>query len=225
MLVVILGVVLSTLHQSSLGSLLIIQPAKLYPLWWTPLLPLLFFISAVGIGLSMIILESSLSSRYFKLGLETHLLTKLALAIPFVMGLYLVVRFTQLTLTNDLGYLFTSGMMSVLFWAEIFIGVVLPIILFSIKKVRQSPKGLLAGAVLLLFGMILNRFDVSWLAVKHPDPLSYVPTFMGNVTYIPSLPEVLISVGIFAFGILAFGLAVKYLPVFEAEHTREQTST
>ena len=65
--------------------------------------------------------------------------------------------------------------------------------------------------------MILNRFNVSWFAVKHPDPLTYMPTFMGNVHYIPSLPEVLVSVGIFSAGILAFGLAVKYLPVFEEE--------
>ncbi len=214
---VILGVVLSTLHQSSLGSLLLIQPAKLYPLWWTPILPILFFISAVSIGLSMIILESSLSSRYFHRGLEVHLLEKLAGVIPIVLGIYLVVKFGQLAISGNLKYLFTSGLMSFLFWAEILVGAVFPLVFFSFKKIRQSPNGLLFGAVILLLGMILNRFNVSWLAVKHPDPLSYLPTFMGNVTYVPSLPEVLLSVGIFSFGILAFGLAAKYLPVFEAE--------
>jgi Ni/Fe-hydrogenase subunit HybB-like protein len=214
---VILGVVLSTLHQSSLGSLLLIQPAKLYPLWWTPILPVLFFISAVSIGLSMIILESSLSSRYFNRGLEVHLLEKIARAIPIVLGIYLVVKFGQLAISGNLKYLFTSGLMSVLFWAEILVGAVFPLVFFSFKKIRQSPKGLLIGAVILLLGMILNRFNVSWLAVKHPDPLTYLPTFMGNVTYMPSLPEVLLSIGIFSFGILAFGLAAKYLPVFDAE--------
>jgi Ni/Fe-hydrogenase subunit HybB-like protein len=107
--------------------------------------------------------------------------------------------------------------MSVLFWAEILIGVVIPMILFSVKRVRSSANGLLAGAVILLVGMILNRFNVSWLAVQHPDPLSYMPVFMGNVHYMPSVPEVLVSVGIFSFGILAFGLAARYLPVFESE--------
>jgi Ni/Fe-hydrogenase subunit HybB-like protein len=215
---VILGVVLSTLHQSSLGSLLLIQPAKLYPLWWTPILPVLFFISAITIGLGMVILESSLSARYFKRGLETHLLEKLARVIPIVLGIYLVTKFSQLMLAGDLKYLFTSGLMSVLFWAEILIGAVTPIVLFSIKRIRQSDTGLLIGAVILLLGMVLNRFDVSWFAVTHPDPITYIPTFMANnVHYIPSLPEVLVSVGIFAGGILAFGLAVKYLPVFEAE--------
>ncbi len=77
---------------------------------------------------------------------------------------------------------------------------------------------MLTGAIVLLGGMILNRFDVSWFAVKHPDPLTYIPTFMSNVHYMPSLPEISLSMGIFAAGILAFGLAVKYLPVFEEEH-------
>jgi Ni/Fe-hydrogenase subunit HybB-like protein len=214
---VILGVVLSTLHQSSLGSLLLIQPAKLYPLWWTPILPILFFVSALTIGLSMIIFESSVSARYFHRGLETHLLEKLARVIPIVLAIYLLIKFGQLAIAGDLKYLFTSGLMSILFWAEILIGAVIPIVLFSIKRIRQSPNGLLIGAVILLLGMILNRFNVSWFAVKHPDPLSYIPTFMSNVHYIPSLPEVLVSVGIFSAGILAFGLAVKYLPVFENE--------
>lgn len=216
---VILGVVLSTLHQSSLGSLLLIQPAKLFPLWWTPILPILFFISAISIGLAMIIFESSVSSRYFKRGLEVHLLEKLGRAIPFVLGLYLIVRFTQLTLAGDLKYLFTSGLMSVLFWTEIIVGSVIPLILFSFKSIRQSPNGLLYSAITLLVGMILNRFNVSWLAVKHPDPLTYIPDLMAfNAHYLPSLPEISISIGIFSAGILAFGLVAKYLPLFEDEH-------
>lgn len=215
---VILGVVLSTLHQSSLGSLLLIQPAKLYPLWWTPILPILFFISSISIGLAMIIFESSISSRYFHRGLEIHLLEKLARTIPIVLVIYLILRFSQLAIASELQYLFNSGLMSLLFWAEIIVGAVTPLILFSIKRIRQSPTGLLSGAIILLVGMILNRFDVSWFAVRHPDPLTYIPTFMAsNAHYIPSLPEISISVGIFSFGILAFGLVARYLPLFEDE--------
>ena len=222
---VILGAVISTLHQGSLGAVLLIQPAKLYPLWWTSLLPVLFFLSAISIGLAMTIFESSLSSRYFHRGLEIHLLEKLAVAIPVALAVYVVVKFTQLVIEGDLKYLFTSGLMSLLFWAEIIIGIVIPIILFSIKKVRQSSKGLLVGAVILLLGMILDRFNVSWFAIQHPDPITYVPTFMSQVHYVPSLPEMLISAGIFSAGILAFGLAVKYLPVFEdEEHTGSSES-
>jgi Ni/Fe-hydrogenase subunit HybB-like protein len=211
------GAVISTLHQGSLGALLLIQPAKLHPLWWTPLLPVLFFISAVSIGLAMTIFESSISARYFKRGLEIHLLEKLARFIPFVLGLYLAVRFGQLILSGNAHYLFGSGWMSFLFWLEILVGAVVPIVLYTLKRIRQSPKGLLNTSILLLLGMILNRFNVSWFAVKHADPLTYVPAFMSQVRYVPSLAEISISVGIFSAGILAFGLAVKYLPVFEEE--------
>ena len=220
---VILGVALSTLHQSSLGSLLLIQPAKLHPLWWTPILPIMFFTSAISIGLAMIILESSLSSRYFKRGLETHLLEKLARALPVMLVIYGLLKFGELAYSGELGYLFTSGGMSLLFWAEILISIIVPTIWFSIKKNRQSANGLLAGAIIVLLGMILNRFNVSWFAVKHPDPLFYMPTFMSNVKYFPTLPEVAVSIGIFSAGILAFGLAAKYLPVFEAERETEET--
>jgi len=166
----------------------------------------------------MIIFESSLSSRYFQRGLETHLLEKLAKALPIILGIYALLKFGELAIAGDLGYLFTSGTMSILFWAEILIGVVTPIVWFSIKKNRTSPNALLTGAIIFLLGMILNRFNVSWFAVKHPDPLFYLPTFMSNVDYFPTLPEVAVSIGIFSAGILAFGLLAKYFPVFDAEH-------
>jgi Ni/Fe-hydrogenase subunit HybB-like protein len=221
---VILGVVLSTLHQSSLGSLMIIEPAKLHPLWWTPILPVMFFISAISIGLAMIILESSLSSRYFRRGLEIHLLDKLAKVTPVVLAVYALLKLGELAWSGELKYLFTSGLMSILFWAEILIGVAIPMVLFSLKRVRQNPNGVLIGAIILLLGMILNRFNVSWFAVKHPDPMFYLPSFMSNVHYFPTLPEILVSLGIFSAGILAFGLAAKYLPVFEhEEHGHEAT--
>lgn len=214
---VILGVVLSTLHQSSLGSLLLIQPTKLHALWWTPILPVLFFTSAISVGMSMIIFESSLSSRYFNRGLETHLLEKLAKAIPIALGVYALLKFGDLLVTDEFGLLFSSGVMSVLFWAEILLGVAAPMIWFSNKKNRTTSSGLLTGAVITLLGLILNRFNVSWFAVEHPDPLFYVPTFMGNVDYFPTIPEVAVSLGIFSAGIMAFGLLAKYFPVFEDE--------
>ncbi|MCB9134547.1 MAG: Ni/Fe-hydrogenase cytochrome b subunit [Anaerolineales bacterium] len=215
---VIAGVVLSTLHQSSLGSLLLIEPTKLHPLWWTPILPIMFFTSAISVGLSMIIFESSMSSLYFKRGLEVHLLAKLAKSLPLALGVYLVLKFGELAWAGDLGYLFTSGSMSVLFWAEILIGVIFPMIWFSFKQNRTNPNALLAGAIITLLGLILNRFNVSWFAVTHADPLTYMPTFMNNVKYVPTLTEISVSVGIFSAGILAFGLIAKYFPLFESEH-------
>ena len=209
---VILGVVLSTLHQSSLGSLFLIMPERLHPLWWTPILPLLFFISAIGVGLGMVILESSLSSHAFHRGLETHLLSKLARAILYVLGLYLIIRFGDLALENKLDLLFTSGSYSVLFWVEVAVMALIPIVLFSIRSVRESPKGLLIGAVFVVGGLMLNRFDVSWFALSHP----------GTQSYIPGVFEIAVSFGIVAAGVLVFGFIANYFPLFESgEHAEE----
>lgn len=215
---IILGVVLSTLHQSSLGSMLIIEPYKLDALWWTPILPVMFFVSAVNVGLGMIIVESSLSSRAFQHGLETHLLQKLAKADVYVLLVYLVLKFGELAWAGELGLLFSSGTMSLLFWAEVIIGILIPIALFSQRAVRQSSKGLLVGAIFVVVGLMLNRFNVSWFAIQHPDPITYVPSFMSQVNYMPTLPEVAVSIGIVSAGVLAFTLAAKYLPLFSTEH-------
>jgi Ni/Fe-hydrogenase subunit HybB-like protein len=215
---IILGVVLSTLHQSSLGSMLIIEPYKLDALWWTPILPVMFFVSAVNVGLGMIIVESSLSSRAFQHGLETHLLQKLAKADVYVLLVYLVLKFGELAWAGELGLLFSSGTMSLLFWAEVIIGILIPMALFSQRAVRQSSKGLLVGAIFVVVGLILNRFNVSWFAIQHPDPITYVPSFMSQVNYMPTLPEVAVSIGIVSVGVLAFTLAAKYLPLFSTEH-------
>jgi Ni/Fe-hydrogenase subunit HybB-like protein len=212
---VLLGVVLSTLHQSSLGSLLIIERYKLHPLWWTPILPVMFFVSAVNVGLGMIVLESSLSAHAFGKGLETDLLKKLAKVDVFVLLVYLLLKFGELAWTGELHLLFTSGLMSVLFWGEIIIGVLIPIALFSQKAQRLNPRALLIGAIFVVFGLVLNRFNVSWFGITHADPLSYIPTFMSKVDYFPTLPEVAVSIGIVSAGVLAFNLAAKYLPVFE----------
>ena len=169
---VIIGVGRSTLHQSSLGSLLLIQPSKLHPLWWTPTLPILFFISALAIGMGMIIFESTLSSRFFKRGLESHLLEKLAKAIPAILVSYCALKIGEIVWAGDIKNLFSGSWMSILFWAEVLISTIIPIIWFSIKRLRQNPNALFIGAIILLIGMIFNRFNVSWFAVQHPDPIT-----------------------------------------------------
>ncbi len=206
--VVIAGVVISVIHQGSLGALLLIQSAKLFPLWWTPALPIMFFLSAVSIGLAMIIVESTLSSRYFGHGMETHLLGKLARLIPMTLGVYLAAKFVQLGISGDVQYLFGSSWMSVLFWLEMVIGVFIPSLAFSFNRVRESQRAMFTYAVVLLLGMTINRFNVSWLGIHR----------LWEATYFPSLMELSISAAIFSFGILAFGIAAKYLPLFEEHH-------
>jgi Ni/Fe-hydrogenase subunit HybB-like protein len=213
--IVIVGAVISMLHQASLGGLSLIQSDKLHPLWWTPWIPVLFLISAMAMSLAMLIVVLLVSFNYFRRPLDISLLGKLAAAIPYLLGAYLAFKFAQLALDRKLQYLFTSGEMSALFWGELLVGVIAPLVLFSIRRFRHSARMLLVSSGILLAGMTLNRFNVTMLAVRHPDPISYVPAFMGEVHYYVSLPEFAVSIGIFAAAALAFGLAVKYLPIFE----------
>jgi Ni/Fe-hydrogenase subunit HybB-like protein len=203
----ILAVVISTLHQSSLGSLYLIMPDRLHPLWYTPLLPVLFFVSAVGVGLAMVIFESSLSSRAFHRGLELDLLGRVAKVIPFVLGLSLVLRFGILAVESKLGLLFTGDPLTLLFWLEVLVGGVVPIVLFALPAVRCSPRGLLAGALATIAGLMLNRFAVSWLAIAHPAGVSYAPNWM----------EIAVSFGIISAGVLVFAVVARFFPLFEEE--------
>ena len=203
---VIAGVVLSTLHQSSLGSLFLIMPSKVDPLWYSPLLPLFFFLTAVAVGLSMVIVESSASARAFHQGLELDLLDRLAKAVPYVLGLYLVLRLGDLVLRGNLPRLFSEPV-ALLLWLELIVGVAAPMVFFSRKENRRSPKGLLIGSLLVIAGVVLNRFDVSLLAQHH----------LGGQAYLPSLGELAISLGIISAGILAFAFVARFFPLFESE--------
>jgi Ni/Fe-hydrogenase subunit HybB-like protein len=214
---VILGVVLSTLHQSSLGSLTIIMPEKLHPLWWTPFIPILFFVSSVTVGFAMVIVESELSAHAFNRGLEINLLKDVASWIPYGSGLYLFLRFAQMAYEGKLGYLFSSGHYSLLFWMEMLLMGIIPILMFTQKKVRESPNGLLYGAASVVVGLILNRFDVSWIALGG--------RIFDQSGYVPSILEVLVSVGLVAAAMLVFRYIALHFPLFvNDEENRDEHS-
>jgi len=204
---VILGVVLSTLHQSSLGSLFLIMPSKLHPIWYTPLLPLFFFLSAVTVGLAMVIIEASLSARAFKRPLELRLLSQLARAIPYLLGVYLIVRLADLAVAGELALTVQPTQFALLFWVELLIGWVAPLLLLANARLRQQPNWLLACAGLVVLGVVINRFNVSLLALGH----------LTDQPYFPSIGEFAISLGIISAGVLAFALVARLFPLFEAE--------
>ena len=204
---VILGVVLSTLHQSSLGSLYLIMPQKVHPLWWSPLLPLFFFASAVSVGMAMVIFESQLSCKAFGHGIETDVLSSVAKGIPYALGIYLALKAIELAVTGELGLLFTSGWYSVLYWAEITVGAIIPIVMFTRRSVRENPKGLLIGAAFVIVGLMFNRFNVSLFALEH----------QGGQVYVPSWMELAVSFGIISGGVLLFAFVARFFPLFESE--------
>jgi Ni/Fe-hydrogenase subunit HybB-like protein len=204
---VILGTTLSTLHQSSLGSLFVIAPDQLHKLFYTPLLPLMFWLTAVAVGPAMVILESTISSRVFKRGLETDLVGALAMVIPVVLLAYLGVRIGELVATSEFGLAFEGDLEGNLFLAEMIGGVIAPMVLFSLPAVRRSNGWLLVSALLVIGGVVLNRFDVSLVGLARPE----------GTGYFPSWSEFVVTLGIIAGGVTAFGLVAKNLPLFE-EH-------
>ena len=208
---VIAGVVLSTLHQSSLGSMLLMMPETLHSLWYTPILPILFLASAIAVGPAMVIFESTLSTRIFGHKLDIEVLSGLAKAIPYILGIYLVLKVFELAAVGELGLIFTAYPQNLLWWAEIIIGVVSPIILFSIPGIRENRNAVFWTSVLVIAGLVLNRFNVSLLALSMRPGYVYFPHWM----------EFAISVGLVADALLVIWLAHRFLPIAHQERTAE----
>ena len=206
--IVIMGVILSTLHQSSLGTLYLIMPEKLYPFWYSPLLPVFFFISAIGVGLAMTIFESYMSSKYFHRQLELPLLTDLGRILAVVLCVYAVLKFEDLYHRGVLKLLLQPRYETWLFLLEIVVGLLLPIVMLFTRRIRESQGGLYLAAVLTVLGFITNRLNVSITGMENAAGLHYVPKWT----------EMAVTFMMIAGGFALFGLATKYLPIFPEEH-------
>jgi Ni/Fe-hydrogenase subunit HybB-like protein len=203
-LFIIAGVVLSCLHQSSLGTLMVIAPTKMHPLWYTPISPLLFLLSAIAVGFPMVIFESILASRSFKLAPERRVLSSIARYTPVLLGAYLAVKIGDLTLRNAWTYVFEGSIQSLMYIIELGVGVVAPIILLSMSRVRHSIWGLFTAAAMVIGGVALNRVNVFLTAYK---PLYAVKT------YFPSVFEIAVTLGLIATLVLVYRFIVMIFPV------------
>ena len=206
---VIVGVLLSTMHQSSLGTLYVIMPDKLYPLWYTPFLPIFFFMTAIAAGLAMTIFESFMSARAFGKKLEHDLLEGLGRVIVVVLAAYTVWKTADLAGRGQLHLVLRPAFESVLFWGEMGLGVLLPMLLFSLPAVRRSEQGLFFAAMLTVMGFVINRLNVSITGMEGWSQAHYFPSWM----------EIAVTMSIVTVGFILFGLATRHLPVFSEEHS------
>lgn len=204
---IIAGVLLSTLHQSSLGSLYLIVPEKLYGLWYSAYLPVFFYVSAIGVGCAMIILESFLSSRAFNRGLEMNLLTEIGRVAVLALGVLLTMKIVDLADRNAFSLLLRPRMETYLYWLEISVGVIIPLALLATRKVRENKNGLFIGAVMIIIGFVLNRMNIAITGMEGWAGVSYFPTWM----------EIAVTLSIVVVGFVIFSLAAKYLPLFKHE--------
>ena len=203
-ILVIVGVILSTLHQSSLGSLFLILPEKMSPLWYSPMLPVMFFLSAVMVGFAMVIFESFLSSRAFGKHLEMPLLAELARIVVLLLAVYGLLRFEDLLARGALASLFPWTLASSLFALEIGLGILVPMILMAIPRLRNQPRWLFPSAAMVVLGFILHRLNVSITSIEA----------VSGLRYLPSWAEISITLAIIAAGFATFAMAVRYLSVF-----------
>ena len=205
---VIMGILLSTLHQSSLGTLYLIMPTKLHPFWYSPALPFFFFISAIAVGLAMTIFESSLSSRVFGRQLELPVVVELGGALYVTLWVYALLRFEDYFHRGQLGNILRPSYEAYFLWVELLLALVIPLIILSFRKGRLSGFWLYVASCSTLLGFVTNRLNVS---------ITGFETWAGH-HYYPRWTEASITAMIIALGFFIFALAVKYLPIFEDEH-------
>lgn len=207
---VLAGVLLSTMHHSSLGTLFMITGKRMDPLWYHPWLNYVYLLTSIATGMAMMMVLETLTSRYYKIKFETGLLARLAPWVAGILSVVLVWRLGAMAVEGQIGQIFVPRVETALWWGEILLGYVAPIaILFS--RARHTQKGLFAGGLLTVLGMIALRLNVGFTAL------------MGalNAEYTPTIPEILFTVGATAGTVVIYTWFVETLPSILGSRERD----
>jgi len=201
----LLGVTLSHLHQSSLGTLMTLIPHKINVLWWSEQLPLLYLFSAMMAGPAMAILEYLAAARWLGFEPRMDMLADLARIEAWLVALFLAFQIGDLVSRGAVDAMLSGTWFAVSFWVEVGLGLLLPLVLLMMPEVRASRGGLATACSLIVAGVLLHRLNVTviGLRVRHWE------------TYVPSLGEIGITLGITAGAIFVFGLLARILPIHE----------
>jgi Ni/Fe-hydrogenase subunit HybB-like protein len=203
-----LGVLLPSMHQSSLGSLLVVFGYQVHPLWQTMLLPLLFLMTAILLGFAVVIFEASMVSVGFKRPGETPILARLSRIMYWTLAVYMAVRVGDLVWRGALGAAFAPTLEALMFWVEM-LAFAAPLVLLASEASRARASRLFVSAVLLMLGGFLLR--INGYLVGYETGSGY--------HYFPSVPELLVTIGLVAFEILAYIVFVRTLPVLPKHAT------
>jgi Ni/Fe-hydrogenase subunit HybB-like protein len=209
LVLVVAGVMLSTLHQSSLGALYLLMPEKMSDLWASRAIGPLFFCSAVIGGMSVVTLESLISAWAYKRKPELKLLSSFSKGLGMVLLVYFAMKLTDLYARGATVWVIDKP--HFFFYLEMFGTVALPAILLTFTEVRNSIKGLYWAAGLSAFGVVLNRFNVSLTSYGGYRDFSYFPSFI----------EIILTLSLIAGGILIFDWGIRNLPVYQSELSGE----
>ncbi|MCB0283034.1 MAG: Ni/Fe-hydrogenase cytochrome b subunit [Calditrichae bacterium] len=203
---IILGVVISTLHQSSLGSVMLVAVARIHPLWHTAWLPFLFLVSAIAVGFPVVVIESFVSAKAFKRSFEAGILSKLVKVTPWFLAIYGVVRYSDIIISGKAGYLLSGW--GLLFIVENLMLIIIPFFMFINQKARTSPNGLLIASVIMVVGLVLNRLN-TYLITYSPRP---------GWDYFPSIGELLVSAMLISLLFVGYKILANNFPVLSKEH-------
>lgn len=205
------GIIFSTLHQSSLGSLFLIVPHKLNSIWYSPILPITFFVSAVAAGVAMVIVESTGSAWYFKRETEVHLLEDVGHVLCWAIFGTLILRAADLVLRGVGTQLLIATPQSVAFWIEMMVGLIVPLAILLTPEFASSGRWLFVASLMVIAGLVINRMNVAVVGISSTYGATYYPHWM----------EVAITAGIVAAGVLAYVVICSNFPVFAPAHSRE----
>ena len=205
---IILGVVLSCMHQSSLGTLLVIAPTKMSALWYTPLLPLLFLTSAFAVGYPMVVVETTLVTSSLNLESEMEILTPLSRITILLLGTYMALKVGDVAARGAYVTLLDGSPQSNSFLVEVGLGVVVPWFMLLFGTVRRSRRLLFSAALLIVLGVMLNRFNVFVVSFKAP---------YASEPYYPAIGEILVTVGAVAAIFFLYRIIVTCFPVLSAQ--------
>jgi formate dehydrogenase iron-sulfur subunit len=211
----IAAVTLSTMHQSSLGSLFLLMPGQLAPQWWSPVMPVSFFLSSVAAGTALVILTEMWIARVWRRALDLHPLAAMGQISFWALLVYLVFRLGDMAVRHQLASAF-QGPLGALFAAEIVLGGIVPLVLLSRATLRSRPGVLCAGAMLTAAGIAFNRVNVVLTAMNLKGPMPGI----APESYVPSLVEWGVSIGLIAATILLFALGTRFLPILPKQASR-----
>lgn len=201
-------VVLSCMHQSTLGTLMLLAPTKIHPLWYTPWLPLLFLLSALAVGYPMVIFETGLATKSFKLQSEMEVLGPLSRFTILTLGLYWFLKIGDMIARDTYVYLLNGTAQSNAFIIEVLFGALIPWLMLLSSKVRSSRPLLFSAATMIVLGVLMNRINVFTVAYTAP----VTPT-----SYFPSITEIAITAGLIATLMFLYRISVTWLPVISAQ--------
>lgn len=210
--IIALGLLLPTMHQSSLGTVMLLSGHKLHGLWSTTLIPLLYLLSCIAMGYAIVVWESTMSSRAFSRPREDSMLKRLSGAMVVVLGLFLVIRIIDLVVQGKGAAMFTSGGLSLLFWIENLL-VLYGIFLLAGRR-RQHFPNVMRAALVIIFVGTLYRFD-SYIVAYDPGP---------GWSYFPSFPELFITFGVVGLEIALYIVIVKTFPILAGRTPSESQS-